>query len=73
VCIKETNVPKTIGKLRLTVMMEWKVEDLKQYNAKTMKQAAALTKKQLEDGDASFEDAMTWGDIKSFKVEAVKP
>lgn len=62
-----------IGKLRLTVVMEWKVEDLEMYNAKNMKEAAKLTTRQLKDGDCGFEDAMTWGDITSFKVEVVKP
>jgi hypothetical protein len=67
-------MPKNvIGKLRLTVVSEWVVDNLKHYNAENLQQAADVTNRQLNEGDASFEDAMGWEAITSFKVEVVKP
>jgi len=63
---------KPVGKLRLTVVTEWEVEDLEHYEAKTMQEAADLTRKQLDQGDVGFDEAVNWGDITSFKVEVVK-
>lgn len=62
---------KVVGKLRATLVVEWEVEDLYHYNAKTMEQAAAMTQKQFDDGDASLEDVASWGNFISVKIEVI--
>lgn len=61
-----------VGKLRATIVVEWEVTDLAHYNAADMEGAAALTRKQLEDGSIDHIELASWGTLQSVTVEAEK-
>jgi len=60
---------KLVGKLRLTIVMEWSVEELAHYQAKNIQECADSVQQQLDEGELKFEDAITWGDVILSKVE----
>jgi hypothetical protein len=62
---------KPVGRLRATIVMEWDVDSLEHYNAKTMKQAAKLTQDQLNTGDLGLYDLNEFGDMVMATVKAI--
>lgn len=58
------------GKLRITIVAEWKVENLDDYDAETMGEAAENTTMWLKNGDHDLIDYVS--DDATFVVEVVK-
>lgn len=66
-----SSVEGIVMKLRTTIVVEWKVRSLDDYDTESIEEAAALTQKQLDDGDIGAEDVISWGEVIAVKVEAV--
>lgn len=59
-------------KIQANLVLEWEVLDLAHYdNAKTVEEAAALTAKQLNDGDLSVYDLIDFSEVVGCTVVAI--
>jgi hypothetical protein len=61
----------SVGKLKITIVSEIDVDDLEQYEAETLEQAAENATKYIKEGYNSIVDYIDF-DAANFNIEAVK-